>query len=953
MALQKLVLKPGINKEGTNYSNENGFYFCDKIRFRSGYAEKIGGWQNIGTYTYQGIARSLWAWVSLSAESLLGVGTTQKFYIEYGTKYYDITPINTSVALDSPYFSTTNASLLVTVTSNGHGVTEGTFVTFTKAYTTLSSDITSAVTSITLTSTTGFAASGSVKIDQEVISYTSIVGSTLTGCTRGASSTTPAAHLSGATVISLEAISVGGIALQGEFQIVKVTTGNTYQIVASSPATSTTTGGSGTKAIYDISASTGTYTSLSGWGSGFWGGITGDDTTGWGSGTATTTAAPIRLWSQTNYDQDLIFAPRFGAIYWWTKNTNAFPRAITLNAQANKETKIATTAQWRNSTTSIVVTDTTGIDTGAVVVDGTGIPTGSYVATTWNYSTTIPLIDPATGTAAVLTNAQTTLAANINASALSITLTSGTGFPSSNGIIIIGTEEIFYTTRVGNVLTIPATGGRGYNGTTAATHNSGDPVYNYTPTAVTFSYAGRHIPVKTLLVATSSSNAFTIAFGATPYDPYNFSSTANFDPLLIRWSDQDNPFEWVPLTTNQSGEQRLSNGSVIVAAANTRQEILVWTDTAIYSMQYLGPPYVWGINLLMDNLSIASQNAAITVNNVTYWMGVDRFYQYSGRVDTLPCTLRQFVFGNINRSQLSQICCGTNEGFNEIWWFYPSANSLVNDRYVVYNHLEDVWYYGTMNRSAWLDTQLEQNPLGVFSTETTYLANAITSSDTSILLLDASSFPSSGTVTIESEQISYTSINYSTNYISGCIRGVNNTTAASHIANQPVTFTTPNQLMFHEYGWDDVSNTVPAPIVSYIQSSDFDIGDGLNFAYVWRILPDLTFSRSTVSNPIVYLRVKVRQNSGTEYTVHPVDVYTDNIGVVLDSSAVPATDTEVEQFSELNSDGTIYPINPLNRGQVYTRVRGRQMAFQMKSVDLGVFWQMGMMRIDVRQDGRR
>lgn len=929
MALQKLTLKPGVNREGTSYANEDGFYASDKVRFRSGYAEKIGGWQNIGAYTYEGIARSLWAWVSLTSENILGIGTSQKFYIGYGTNYYDVTPIRTTISANN--IVTTAGSPQVTIDIFDNQATIGSFFTLTKAYGSLTSDITDTALTIDVSGVSGsFAASGTILIDEEQINYSSVSGPVSGVYTftipatngRGANGTFYAAHLAGATVISLEAITVGGVNFVGQQQAILTTTNS---ITFNTTSTPTTAASAGTfYAIFELNAGGGIYTSSFGWGSGGWG------SNPWGSGSVATTSVPFRLWSQSNFDQDLVFAPRFGSIYWWTKDVKTFPRAITLNTQANNQTSIATakvvtTAQWISNASSIVVEDNTGIDTGCVVT-GTGIPTGSYVASTWNYSTTIPLIDPATASPATLTNAQTTLNGTINSSVLSLTLTSGTGFPSSDGILLIGNEQIYYDTLVGNVITVNANG-RGYNGTTADSHSNGDPVYNYTPTQVTFSYAGRHIPVKTLLVATSSSNAFTIAFGATPYDPYTFSDAANFDPLLIRWSDQDKPYDWVPTTMNQSGEQRLANGSIIITAVNTRQEILVWTDTAIYSMQYLGPPYVWGINLLMDNLSIASQNAAITVNNITYWMGVDRFYQYSGRVETLPCTLRQFIFGNINRAQLNQICCGTNEGFNEVWWFYPSANSLVNDRYVIYNHLENTWAYGTINRTAWLDTQLEQNPLGAFSTERTYIPLNISSTDTSIQLAETASFPSSGTITIDSEQITYASNNYAANLLQGCVRGRNNTTAAPHAAYARVTFTTPNQLMFHELGYDDGSGAITLPIEAYIESADFDIGDGMNFAYVWRILPDLTFEGSTATTPKCQLTVKVRQNSGSAYTVGGTD-----------SQEVTRTATyPVEQYT----------------GQVYTRVRGRQMAFKMSSTDKGVFWQMGMMRIDVRQDGRR
>lgn len=919
MPLQKLVLKPGVNREGTSYANEDGFYVSEKVRFRSGYVEKIGGWVNIGSYTYEGIARSLWAWTSLTEEVLIGIGTSQKFYISYTSQYYDVTPIRTTLPVTS-IVSDGTPKIVVNITNNE--ATVGSFFTLTRAYGALNAPITDASTTITVSGVTGtFAASGTIQISAEQITYSAVSGPvsgvyTFTGCARGVNNTAGAAHSTGATVISLQDITVNGVNLQGNQQAIYVETNevwiNTTESIGA--ATFSTT----VYALFELNAGGGQFTTNAGWGASAWG------IRPWGAGVIQLTNTPLRLWSEANYDENLIFAPRYGNIYWWTKDSYTFPRAVPLSTYANSNVKVTTTAQWKNGDTSILVEDNTGIDTGSVATDGSGIPTGSYVATTWDYSTTVPLIDPATGVAAVLTNAVTTLNGNINASATTITLTSGTGFPAADGVIIIGTEQIYYTSRTGNTLNSCT---RAYNNTLPATHTSGDTVYNYTPTEVTFSYAGRHIPVKTLVVSTSSINPFTIAFGATPYNPTTFSTEADFDPLLIRWSDQDNPSEWVPANENQSGEQRLANGSVIVAVSNTRQEILVWTDTALYSMQYLGPPYVWGVNLLMDNLSIASQNAAITVNNVTYWMGADRFYMYSGRVETLPCTLRQFIYGNINRSQLAIICCGTNEGFNEVWWFYPSANSLVNDRYVIFNHLENTWTYGTINRSAWLDTQLAQNPLGAFSTERAYVNVAASATDTSITLNSTAALPASGVIQIGTEQITYTANQTGTNILSGCTRGVNETTAAAHARYTRVTFVTPNQLMYHESGYDDESGATPLPIEAYIESSDFDIGDGMNLAYVWRILPDLTFEGSTASSPQCQLTVKVRQNSGSAYTVGSTDSQ-----AVVRTASYP-----VEQYT----------------GQVYTRVRGRQMAFRMSSTDLGVFWQMGMMRIDVKPDGKR
>jgi hypothetical protein len=851
MALKKLTLRPGVNKEGTNYSNEDGFYNCDKIRFRSGYAEKLGGWINITPgYTFKGIARSLWAWVVSNANgSLVSIATTQKFYIQYSGKNYDITPYNDATyTAPIPLVSgtiVTDGSLLATVTYVDHNLAAGTFVSFANVVGVLASDITDANLAVPLVSATGFPSSGTVQIDSEQISYTSITTNTLDvpygpPSGRGVNGTLAAEHTAGAYVVSQTAISIGGVDFNSAFEIVKVVDINTFQIKLPTTATASSNGAT-VYMLADIPAGSASEATLNGWGAPPWGYL------GWGSGSLVAPIIPARYWSQSNFDEDLVFASRYSNIYWWTKSVPAFARAITLNAKANTQVKqtllgdgTSTGASYTSGNNYMTVTDTTGINFGSVVT-GPGIPAGTYVTTAWDQSTTV------------------TLSANVTSSQTYVT--------------------------------------------------------------VTFSYSGRHIPVKTLLIATSSQNAFVIAFGATPYNPYVFSNAANFDPLLVRWSDQDNPYEWVPEITNQSGEQRLSNGSYIVTAANTRQEVLVWTDTALYSMQYLGPPYVWGINLLMDNLSIAGQNAAITVNNVTYWMGVDKFYSYSGRVDTLNCTLRSFIFNNINRDRLAQIACGSNEGFNEIWWFYPTADSTINNAYVIYNHVENLWYYGTMMRTTWLDTQLRKYPIGAFSVQNSFLDYPMTSTDNTITLINAAPYPNSGVVIIDSEEITYTS---KSGNVLICTRGAG---ATSHSIYSAVTYKVPNQMMFHEYGYDDLSTSTPTPIEAYIESSDFDIEDGLNFSYVWRIIPDLTFSGSTSPYPQCQLTVKVRQNSGAAYTVGSTD-----------ATSVTRTATyPVEQYT----------------GQVYTRVRGRQMALRMASVDLGVFWQMGMMRIDIRPDGRR
>ena len=412
-------------------------------------------------------------------------------------------------------------------------------------------------------------------------------------------------------------------------------------------------------------------------------------------------------------------------------------------------------------------------------------------------------------------------------------------------------QELFIAPRGGSIFYWIPTGSTYPNSTSGG---FGTRAQRLSTQSTAAGYDGTRVPTATFQISASSIQRFVIAFGSNPYDPNTASTT--FDPMLVRWSDQENPYEWVPAVTNQSGEFRLSSGSFIMGARNTRQEILVWTDAAIYSMQYLGPPYVWGFQILMDNISVMSPNSMITVNNVTYWMGVDKFYMYSGRVETLPCSLWQYTFEDINKEQAFQVFCGGNESYNEIWWFYCSQGSNDINKYVIYNYLERSWYYGTMARTAWLDSGLRQYPM-----------------------------------------------------------------AADY----------NSRMLFHEAAVDDVSGIAPVPINSYVQSSDFDIGDGHNFGFVWRILPDVNFNGSNVNNPYVTMRVKPRQNSGAPYGA------ADNPEVISGDNFSTAPTYNVQEFT----------------GQVYTRLRGRQLAFRIESDSLGVAWQLGSPRIDIRNDGRR
>ena len=619
MPLSKLLFKPGVNRENTRYTTEGGWYDCDKVRFRQGNPEKIGGWTRFSAFTYLGVCRSLWNWITLGGANLLGVGTNLKFYINLGGQYYDITPIRASSTINNNPFVATLSSSVITVTDTAHGCLTGDFVTF----------------------------SGAVGL-----------GGNIT-----------------ATV------------LNAEYQVT-VINANSYTITVSAVANATDVsgspgGGASVVAAYQLNTGPEYQIPLVGWGAGGWGaGV-------WGTGASDPIA--LQLWNQFNFGEDLIFGPRGGGIYYWDASAGTGTRGVNLTVSGDADT---------------------------------------------------PLFQ--------------------------------------NKIIV------------------------------------------------------------------SDASRFVLCFGTNDY------GAATIDPMLIRWSDQENPFVWTPAITNQAGSIRLSHGSEIVTAIQTRQEIVTFTDQALYSLQYLGPPYVWGTQLLGDNISIASPNAVALASGVVYWMGVDKFYVYDGRVQTLNCDLRRYVFGDFNQDQAAQVFAGTNEGFNEVWWFYCSSDSTVVDKYVIFNYLEKIWYYGTMERSAWLDTGLQAFPI-----------------------------------------------------------------AATYI----------NNIVNHEDGVDDNSTATPAPIVANISSSEFDIGDGHNFGFVWRVLPDLTFGGSASSpTPQVTMTLQGLTNSGSGVTASA------NQNVIKGSNYVIT-----EEFT----------------GQIYTRVRGRQMIFKIDSAQVGTTWQLGAPRFDIRPDGRR
>jgi hypothetical protein len=734
MPLQKLQFRPGLNREGTDYSNEGGYFDCDKVRFRSGFPEKIGGWIRLSNDTFLGVARALWNWVTLNGANLLGIGTNLKYYIEQGGDYNDITPIR---------------------------------VTFTSASTPTTNNIIKTT-------------SGSNVITIDYANYGGLTGDFVT--------------ISGAT-------TVGGIPtseLNAEHQITYVDT-DTFTFTVATNATSTATGG-GTSITLAFQVNTGLDVFIRG--------------TGWGAG------------SWPTYVNTTLTNP-FTA-------TSAGVSVLTVTQAAH------------------------GLTTGAYVyfVSIAADPCGIN-RLVLQKAFPITVTSPSTYTISTVIGSFTYLTTSTAASGGTVVVSTpvapvrGWGTAADVGI---GQQLRLWTNdNFGEDLLIAPRGGGVYYWDATTGTSVRAVLLNTASTSAGFS--GQFVPNTTNQVIGSAIQRFVICFGANEYDPGDPDTP--FNPLLVRWSDQENPFNWVIDATTQAGSFPLNIGSFIMCARSTRQEILVWTDAAVYSMQYLGPPYVWGFQLLQDNISIMSPNAAITVNNVTYWMGVDKFFSYTGRVETLPCTLWQFVFDDINKDQAFQVFSGSNESYNEVWWFYCSQNSNQVDKYVIYNYLERVWSYGTMNRTAWLDSGLRQFPMAAY----------------------------------------------------------------------PLG----NKILFHEANVDDVSGLTPVPIEAYIQSSDFDIGDGHNFGFVWRILPDITFNGSNANQPSVTMTLRPRQNSGTPYGT------ADNPRVQSTQNYTSRNTYEVQEFD----------------GQVYTRLRARQMSFRIESTGLGVAWQLGSPRIDIRPDGRR
>jgi hypothetical protein len=639
MAFVKLQFTPGVNRDTTNYTGEGGWWECDKIRFRSGYPQKLGGWEKASPTNFYGACRQMWNYTTTYSDEFLVMGTNSKVYIEVGAVLFDITPLRAT----SPTMITPNSDNCINTSS---GLT---------------------------TVTVSLAAAHSLTTGDFV------------------------------TISGVAGASIGGIPI-AEINTnvqVTVTSGTAFTFQSTTAATSNTTNQGGTSIVLSFEITPGYQITTFGYG---WGTSTWSRGT-WGTGSTVPVSLPQRDWWLGNFDNDLFMNIRNGAPYYWARGMTADPttalatRAITLQAKAT--------------------------------ADG---------------------------------------------------------------------------------------------------------------------YTAASVPVAVGQLALSQQDQHLVAFGAVPYGS---TSVADFDPMLIRWADQANPGQWTPAVTNSAGDLRVSRGSGIVRAMPARQEFLVWTDSTLYALQFLGTSDVFGLQEYADNISVMSPRSMASAANITYWMGQDKFYAYTGRVETLPCTLREHVFSNINLNQTDQVICGTNEQWNEVWWFYPSASSDYNDSYVVYQHLEKIWYYGSLERTAWLDTPLRHYPAAA-------------------------------------------------NSPAGAARGY---------------------LYQHEFGVDDDG----AALTAYIQSNDFDMGDGEQFMLSRRLIPDINFdgSEPTVT-PEATFEIRPRNFPGTSYQSDPEDEQR-------------VIETTVDSYT----------------GQVFIRARARQMAIKVMSENLGVTWQLGSPRIQVRVDGKR
>lgn len=633
MSLQKLQFRPGFNKERTSYSNEGGWEDGNKVRFRRGDPESIGGWQKYLDSSFLGACRALLPWVSLDGARRIGIGTNVKYYVEEGGQLLDITPIRSTTAAGDVTFSASTGSATLTVSDTGHGAQLGDYVTFSGAVS-LGGDITADV----------------LNQEYRIDNVIDIDTYTVTARTAGT--------------------SISSITVDGELSYTEV------------PATASDTGagGSATVGAYQIYVSPDNTTIGTGWGTGYWG------RGSWGSGSSTTIeASQLSAWSHDAFGEDILICRRGGPIYLWDTSVGASTRAVDIA-----------------------------------------------------------------------------------------------------------------------------------------------------------SLSGSEIPVAANRILVSDRDRHVIALGV---NPEGTSTAADLDPMLIRFSETESYTIWNTSETTTAGDLRLGSGSEIVTGIETRQQTLVFTDTALYAMQYVGDPFTFGVTLVSNNTSILSPTAAVAVDDRVFWVGDHAFYRFDGAVTELRCDVLDHVFDTMDSGETTKVTCGSNVQFSEVWWFYPCSTSSECDRYVVYNYAEDIWYTGTLPRSAWVDSADGQLPV-----------------------------------------------------------------AASHI---------DHYLYYHEFGLNDGSTDPASGIHAYIESSPLDIGDGEQFTFISRMLPDIDFKASTLNGASVDITTSVRNAVNGDY----VDSYVNTV----------TADTEIS----------------------YLRLRGRQFSVKAESNDAGVEWRFGAQRYDTRTDGKR
>jgi hypothetical protein len=617
--LIKLQFRPGINREVTSYTNEGGWVDGNKVRFRAGFPETIGGWQKQSTGQFLGVCRALINWTTLGGANLIGAGTNLKYYVGRGGGFFDITPIRRTTAAGDVTFAATGGSDVLVVTDIAHGARLNDFVTFT------------------------------------------------------------------------DAVSLGGNVtadiLNAEHQITDVINLDTYEITlpVTADAADTGDGGASTVGAYQINTGLATSFRGDGWGAGPWG------AGGWGDPADTSISGEqLRLWSHTTFGEDLIINPRSGGLYYWDFSLGF----------ANRAVNIAT---------------------------------------------------------------------------------------------LSGADEV---------------------------------------------------PAECNIVRLSEQDRHVMAFGCTPL------GGGDLDPLLIRFSSQENFLDWNPKPTNTAGDLRISAGNQIVAVQQTSQQMVILTDASLHTVQFVGPPFTFGLREVATGLSSAGPNCAVAANDVVYWMGLGEFYMYDGVVREIPCPIKEYVFDQTFDSDRRDIVFAAhNSSFSEIWWFYPCTISGDCTRYAVYNYEQQVWYYGTLPRTAWVDRGTSLNPIAAG--------------------LDGS-------------------------------------------------------LYEHEVGNNDGSTNPPSPISAYAQSSPVDLGEGDQFMFVTRMLPDVTF-RSSTNEPLATITLTAQNFPGGEF-------FGDQPNPVARTTAVP-----VEQFTR----------------QTFVRLRGRAMALRIESNKVGTAWRLGSPRVDVRTDGRR